>query len=51
MQIVHIFKDGTTTNELNNVYVPDEIVRNVAKIAERVKKAQKQKTAKAEGGE
>lgn len=48
MQIVHIFKDGTRTNELKNVYVPDEIVQNVAKVAERVRKAQKQKE---KGGE
>ena len=51
MQIVHIFKDGTTTNELNNVYVPDEIVRNVAKIAERAKKAQRKKKSQQLGGE
>ena len=33
--IVHIFKDGTTTTELKEVYVPKNVVENVAKIIER----------------
>lgn len=33
--IVHIFKDGTTTTELKEVYVPKEIVENVASIINR----------------
>lgn len=35
--IVHIFKDGTTTTELKEVYAPKELVENVAKILERRK--------------
>lgn len=33
MAVIHIFKDGTETNELKNVYVPKEIVEAVSKIA------------------
>lgn len=33
--IVHIFKDGTQTTELKDVYVPKEIIENVANIIER----------------
>ena len=33
MAVIHIFKDGTETNELKNVYVPKEIVEAVAEIA------------------
>lgn len=33
MAIIHIFKDGTETNELKNVYVPKEVVERVAEIA------------------
>lgn len=27
--VIHIFKDGTTTTELKDVYVPQEIVQNI----------------------
>lgn len=33
--IVHIFKDGTQTTELKEVYVPKNVVENVKKIIER----------------
>ena len=33
MAVIHIFKDGTETNELKNVYVPKEIVERVVEIA------------------
>lgn len=33
MKIIHIFKDGTETDELKDVYVPKEIVERVAEIA------------------
>ena len=33
MAVIHIFKDGTETNELKDVYVPKEIVERVAEIA------------------
>ena len=29
--VIHIFKDGTTTTELKDVYVPQEIVQSVYK--------------------
>ena len=29
--VIHIFKDGTTTTELKDVYVPMEIVQNIYK--------------------
>lgn len=29
--VIHIFKDGTTTTELKDVYVPQEIVQNIYK--------------------
>lgn len=38
MAIIHIFKDGTTTTELKDVYVPKEIVERVAAIANRDRK-------------
>jgi len=34
MAVIHIFRDGTTT-ELKNVYVPKEIVEQVVAIARR----------------
>ena len=43
MKIIHIFKDGTETNELKDVYVPKEIVERVAEIA-------KSKSIDTEGG-
>lgn len=27
--VIHIFKDGTTTTELKDVYVPAEIVKSI----------------------
>ena len=33
MAIIHIFKDGTETNELKDVYVPKELLERVAEIA------------------
>lgn len=33
MAIIHIFKDGTTTTELKDVYVPSEIVEAVVSIS------------------
>lgn len=35
MAVIHIFKDGTTTTELKDVYVPMEIVEQVVAIAQR----------------
>lgn len=35
MAVIHIFKDGTKTTELKEVYAPKELVENVAKILER----------------
>lgn len=29
--VIHIFKDGTTTTELKDVYVPMEIVQSIYK--------------------
>lgn len=29
--VIHIFKDGTTTAELKDVYVPAEIVKSIYK--------------------
>lgn len=38
MKVTHIFKDGTTTEELKNVYVPKEIADEVARLAGRKEK-------------
>lgn len=35
MAVIHIFKNGTTTTELKDVYVPKEIVERVVAIANR----------------
>ena len=32
MEVIHIFKDGTVTTELKDVYVPKEIVERVYRI-------------------
>lgn len=42
MAVIHIFKNGTTTTKLKDVYVPKEIVEQVVSIARR-------KTLKQEG--
>jgi len=44
MAITHIFKDGTTTTELKDVYVPKEIVEQVVSIARRKTEGSRQKT-------
>ena len=36
--IIHIFKDGTSTTELKDVYVPQEIVERVHGIVKKGKK-------------
>ena len=33
MAVIHIFKDGTTKEELKDVYVPKELVEEVISIA------------------
>jgi len=33
--IIHIFKDGTQTTELKDVYVPQEIVERIYNIVEK----------------
>lgn len=33
--IIHIFKDGTTTTELKDVHVPQEIVERIYNIVEK----------------
>lgn len=35
MEIVHIFKDGTKTTDLKEVYIPEEIVKKVHRIMTR----------------
>lgn len=35
--IIHIFKDGTTTTELKDVHVPQEIVERIYNIVEKGK--------------
>ena len=35
MAVIHIFRDGTTTKELKNVYVPKELVEQIVKIERR----------------
>jgi hypothetical protein len=44
--VIHIFKDGTTTTELKDVYVPQEIVQSIYKTV----KADKEKSER-EGNE
>lgn len=31
VEVVHVFKDGTTTTELKDVYVPQEIAKSIYK--------------------
>lgn len=33
--VIHIFKDGTTTTELKDVYVPQKIVERIFSIVEK----------------
>ena len=33
--VTHVFKDGTTTTELKDVYVPQEIVERIYNIVEK----------------
>ena len=35
MEIIHVFKDGSKTTELKDVYIPDEIVKRVHGIVTR----------------
>ena len=44
--VIHIFKDGTTTTDLKDVYVPQEIVKSIYKTV----KADKEKSER-EGNE
>ena len=44
MAVIHIFKDGTTTTELKDVYVPKEVVQKLAEIA----KAKKERSGTSE---
>lgn len=37
--VIHHFKDGTVTEDISNVYVPAEIMRNIARIAAEREKA------------
>lgn len=39
MAVIHIFKNGTRTTELKDVYVPKEIVERVVDISRRKHKA------------
>lgn len=41
--IIHIFKDGTTTTELKDVYVPLEIVERIHGIVKKGQKNEKKK--------
>ena len=43
MAVIHIFKDGTTTTELKDVYVPKEFVEMVVAIAKRKETHEKAK--------
>ena len=43
MAIIHIFKNGTTTTELKDVYVPKELVEQVVAIAKRTDSHEKEK--------
>jgi len=43
MAIIHIFKNGTTTTELKDVYVPKELVEQVVAIAKRKDSHEKEK--------
>ena len=36
--VIHIFKDGTTTTDLKDVYVPQEIVKSIYKTVKADKK-------------
>jgi hypothetical protein len=33
MAVIHIFRDGTTTKELKEVYVPQELADEVVRLA------------------
>lgn len=48
--IIHVFKDGTTTNELKDVYVPQEIVERVHGIVKEGKKNEKKKAVQNQAG-
>jgi len=43
MAVIHIFKNGTTTTELKDVYVPKEIVERVVAISKRKESNEKEK--------
>ena len=42
--VIHIFKDGTTTTELKDVYVPQEIVQNIYKTVKAEPERKKDET-------
>ncbi len=48
--ITHIFKDGTTTTELNNVYVPSEIVERVYRVVREGKDKKNEKETNRSNG-
>ena len=48
--ITHIFKDGTTTTELKDVYVPMEIVERIYGIVRKEENYGRNQTEKTERG-
>lgn len=46
MAVIHIFKDGSTKEELNDVYVPQDLVEKVVSIVKGKKKGEKKTNEK-----